>query len=93
MAPCSLLAGEFAALQEVLGDAGGQRDVVQGLLSKISTLQAAAAAAEATRRKLHNELVSIKGNVSQRGGMEAKAGLHSPQLHRLLLRDCVTDLR
>jgi hypothetical protein len=27
-------------------------------------LQAAAAASEATRRKLHNELVTIKGNVS-----------------------------
>lgn len=55
-------AGEFAALKEVLGDAG-QRDVVNNLLSKISTLQAAVAAAEATRRKLHNELVEIRGNV------------------------------
>lgn len=56
-------AGEFDALKEVLGDAGGQRDVVSGLLSRISTLQAAVASAEATRRKMHNELVSIRGNV------------------------------
>ncbi len=56
--------GEFAALKEVLGEAGGQRDVVVGLLGRISTLQAAAASAEATRRKLHNELVSLRGNVS-----------------------------
>lgn len=56
-------ADKFEALQEVLGDAGGQRDVVSGLLTRISTLQAAVATAEATRRKLHNELVSIRGNV------------------------------
>jgi hypothetical protein len=63
--PLLMLAGEFEALKEVLGDAGGQRDVVAGLLSRISALQAAAASSEATRRKLHNELVSLRGNVSR----------------------------
>jgi hypothetical protein len=62
--------GEFEALTEVLGEAdgsapgsGGQRDVVAGLLARITSLQAAAAAAEATRRSLHNELVALRGNV------------------------------
>ena len=65
--PCPVhLAGEFAALKEVLGDAG-QRDVVNNLLSKISTLQSAVGSAEATRRKLHNELVEARGNVSELG--------------------------
>ncbi|KAF5836124.1 kinesin motor domain-containing protein [Dunaliella salina] len=59
----AVLEGEFAALKEVLGDAGGQRDVVQSLLSRISSLQTAVATADSTRRKMHNELVSIRGNV------------------------------
>ncbi|GFH27514.1 kinesin motor domain-containing protein, partial [Haematococcus lacustris] len=58
-----VMEGEFAALKEVLGEAGGQRDVVASLLTKISALQTAVAAAEATRRKLHNELVCIRGNI------------------------------
>ncbi|PNH05811.1 Kinesin-2 [Tetrabaena socialis] len=64
------LEGEFEALKEVLGetaaaggDGGGGKDVVTTLLSKIATLQNAAAAAEAVRRKLHNELVDIRGNI------------------------------
>lgn len=56
-------AGEREALQELIGEAD-QRDVVTRLLGKIAGLQAAAAAAEATRRRLHNELVEVKGNVS-----------------------------
>lgn len=64
-AELSLVAGEREALQELIGETD-QRDVVNRLLSKISTLQAAAADAEATRRRLHNELVEVKGNVSVR---------------------------
>ena len=37
--------------------------MVNRLLSKIATLQAAAVEAEATRRRLHNELVEVRGNV------------------------------
>jgi hypothetical protein len=50
-------------LQEVMGE-GEHRDVVAGLLSKISSLQGAAAAAEATRRALHNQMVELRGKVS-----------------------------
>ncbi|KXZ43987.1 hypothetical protein GPECTOR_76g809 [Gonium pectorale] len=64
------LEGEFGALKEVLGEtaaaaggAGGSKDIVTTLLSKIATLQNAAAAAEAVRRKLHNELVDLRGNI------------------------------
>jgi hypothetical protein len=67
-------AGEFAALKEVLGDAGGQRVVVQSLLSRISSLQSAVANADCTRRKMHYELVSIRWNVS--GG--ARTCWHAP---------------
>jgi hypothetical protein len=57
------LESEFEALQEVMGE-GEQRDIVGRLLGRISTLQAAAAAAEATRRQLHNQMVELRGNVS-----------------------------
>ena len=58
-----------SAMQEVMGGAGtDQRDVVTKLLTKISTLQGAAAQAEALRRDLHNQLVEIKGNVSMGHG-------------------------
>ncbi|GFH11296.1 kinesin motor domain-containing protein, partial [Haematococcus lacustris] len=69
--------GEFAALKEVLGEAGGQRDVVASLLTKISALQTAVAAAEATRRKLHNELVCIRGNTGA-GKTYTMQGTDSP---------------
>ena len=55
--------GEFSALKEVLGESG-QRDVVNNLLRKITVLQNAVASSDATRRRLHNELVQVKGNVS-----------------------------
>lgn len=51
------------ALKEVLGDSG-DKDVLSSLLAKISMLQVAAGAAEANRRRLHNELVEVRGNVS-----------------------------
>ena len=54
--------GEFSALKEVLGESG-QRDVVNNLLRKITVLQNAVATSDATRRRLHNELVQVKGNV------------------------------
>lgn len=56
------LESEFEALQEVMGE-GEQRDIVGRLLSRISNLQAAAAAAERTRRELHNQMVELRGNV------------------------------
>ena len=37
--------------------------MVSRLLSRISALQCAAAAAEATRRELHNQMVELRGNV------------------------------
>ena len=55
--------GEFSALKEVLGESG-QRDVVNNLLRKMTVLQGAVATADANRRKLHNELVQVRGNVS-----------------------------
>ena len=58
--------GEFSALKEVLGESG-QRDVVNNLLRKITVLQNAVASSDATRRRLHNELVQVKGNVSSEG--------------------------
>ncbi|KAG2444103.1 hypothetical protein HYH02_009045 [Chlamydomonas schloesseri] len=62
------LEGEFEALKEVLGETsalngGDSKDIVATLLSKIATLQNAAVAAEAVRRKLHNELVDLRGNI------------------------------
>lgn len=57
------LESEFEALQEVMGE-GEQRDIVGRLLGRISNLQAAAAAAERTRRQLHNQMVELRGNVS-----------------------------
>lgn len=48
----------------MLGESGGQRDVVQRLLGKVACLQGALSSAEATRRRLHNELVEVRGNVS-----------------------------
>ncbi|KAI8466954.1 MAG: kinesin-domain-containing protein [Monoraphidium minutum] len=42
---------------------GEQRDMVGRLLSRISTLQCSAAAAEATRRELHNQMVALRGNI------------------------------
>lgn len=47
-----------------LSSQGEQRDMVGRLLSRISALQCAAAAAEATRRQLHNQMVELRGNVS-----------------------------
>lgn len=58
---------------------GEQRDVVGRLLSRISTLQCAAAASEAIRRKLHNQMVELRGNVrfligGSVGGAEVRTG-------------------
>jgi hypothetical protein len=47
---------------------GEQRDVVARLLGRVSTLQIAATEAEATRRRLHNQLVELRGNVGGRAG-------------------------
>jgi hypothetical protein len=61
------LEAEFEALREAVGEAagpgGGGREVVSRLLGRISLLQRAAADAEATRRRLHNQLVELKGNI------------------------------
>lgn len=56
------LEGELGALQDVIG-AGDQRNVVQALVSKVATLEHALAEAELARRKLHNQLVELRGNV------------------------------
>lgn len=57
------LAGELDALREVMGD-GDQREMLSRLLTKVASLETAIAAAEATRRDLHNQLVELRGNVS-----------------------------
>jgi hypothetical protein len=44
---------------------GKQRDIVGRLLSRVGALQCAVTTAEATRRQLHNQLVELRGNVSQ----------------------------
>lgn len=54
--------GELDALQEVMGE-GDQREMLSRLLTKVATLETAIAAAEATRRDLHNQLVQLRGNV------------------------------
>lgn len=47
--------------------------MVTSLLSKISTLNEAAAKAEATRRRLHNQLMEVQGNVGAGGSCCAPA--------------------
>jgi hypothetical protein len=49
---------------------------VSRLLARISALQCAAAAAEATRRELHNQMVELRGNVGRPPGLaSAPVGL------------------
>jgi kinesin family member C1 len=59
------LEGELEALQEcTMGLEGGdQRELLQRMVSKIASLEAAVAAAEARRREAHNQLVELKGNI------------------------------
>ena len=44
---------------------GDQTQVLGRLVSRVATLEAAAGEAEAQRRALHNQLVELRGNVSQ----------------------------
>lgn len=44
---------------------GDQTEVLGRLVSRVATLEAAAGEAEAQRRALHNQLVELRGNVSQ----------------------------
>lgn len=43
---------------------GDQTEVLGRLVSRVATLEAAAGEAEAQRRALHNQLVELRGNVS-----------------------------
>lgn len=61
-ARCAQLEGEFETLQEVMGE-GDQRAMVTRLLQKVALMSAAAMEAEGTRRRLHNELVELRGNI------------------------------
>ena len=65
-------AGELEALQGVMGE-GDQTQMLSKLVSRVATLEGAAAAAEGARRQLHNQLVELRGNVS--GGCPSSAGL------------------
>lgn len=56
------LEGEMVALQDVIGT-GDQRNMVQALVSRVATLEHALAEAELARRKLHNQLVELRGNI------------------------------
>ena len=60
---CLLHAGELEALQGAMGT-GDQTEVLGRLVSRVATLEAAAGEAEAQRRALHNQLVELRGNVS-----------------------------
>lgn len=42
---------------------GDQSEMLQRLVSRVSSLELAVAAAEARRRELHNQLVQLRGNV------------------------------
>jgi hypothetical protein len=57
------LLASIAPLNNTGASQGDQRDAASCLLERVSTLQIAAAEAEATRRRLHNELVELRGNV------------------------------
>ena len=52
---------------------GDQTQMLSKLVSRVATLEGAAAAAEGARRQLHNQLVELRGNVS--GGHPSSAGL------------------
>lgn len=59
------LEAELEALQEAtvgLG-VGDEKEMMTRMLSRIGSLEAALAAAEARRREIHNQLVELKGNV------------------------------
>ena len=43
---------------------GDQTQMLSKLVSRVATLEGAAAAAEGARRQLHNQLVELRGNVS-----------------------------
>ncbi len=59
------------ALRAVMGD-GDERQMVTRLVSRVSALEAALAAANASRRELHNRVVQLKGNVSQAVGLQLR---------------------
>lgn len=56
------VAGELEAMQGVMGS-GEEGQLLQRLVSKVATLEAAAGQSEAQRRSLHNQLVELRGNV------------------------------
>jgi hypothetical protein len=64
---CMLAAGEFESLKELLGEdapaVSSAKDLVVAMRAKMSTLEGAVAAADATRKKLHNKLIDLIGNV------------------------------
>ena len=53
-------------MQGVIGE-GDQTQMLSKLVSRVATLEGAAAAAEAARRQMHNQLVELRGNVGGRG--------------------------
>lgn len=59
------LEGELEALQEcTVGlQVGDQKELLNRMVTKIATLEAAVASAEARRREAHNQLVELKGNI------------------------------
>ncbi|GBF99195.1 kinesin [Raphidocelis subcapitata] len=81
------LEGEFTALQELMGE-GEQRDMVGRLLSRIGSLQCAAAAAEATRRQLHNQMVELRGNGPCDAGITPAEHAEGPH-DRAMVSACV----
>ena len=60
-------AGEFDSLKDLLGDDApavtGAKDLVVAMRAKMTMLESAVAAADATRKKLHNKLIDLIGNV------------------------------
>ena len=54
--------GELGAFQDVIGT-GDQTEMLGRLVSRVATLETALAQAQLQRRKLHNDLIEIRGNV------------------------------
>ena len=54
--------GELEAFQDVIGT-GDQTEMLGRLVSRVATLETALAQAQMQRRKMHNELIELRGNV------------------------------
>lgn len=57
-------AGEFEAMQDAIGTGSlTQAEMLARLISRVASLEAAVTESQGVRRDLHNQLVSLRGNV------------------------------